>query len=76
MLGVVVAVAIAGGGCQTKRQAITAAVIGTGVAAIGGYGMYEERNDDGGPAPVFPVMVLVGGLTAIFSAINAIAIDD
>ena len=65
-------------GCQTKRQCIVIGGAGLAAAAVGGYVTYDARNDDEGPPIIFPLGVLLGGVTVIMSAIQygALAAED
>lgn len=60
-------------GCQTKTQCGVGIGVGTAIAVVG-LVSYDSRNEDPGTA-IIPFAVVAGGLVAVFSAINLVALS-
>ena len=74
MRALILIAALAGGACQSQRQAWIVTGIAGGVAGFGGYYVYDDRNneneDEGTLIPLG--LLVVGGVTAVFSLIDAL----
>ncbi len=77
-IAALISVALLGGGCQTARQSWICAGAGLGIAAVGGLAISaasgDEEATDLNTAGLF--LLASGGLMAVFSAINAVAVGD
>ena len=73
MRALALATALMTAGCQTKTQCGIG--IGVGAAlAVAGLVSYDARNDDPGTA-IIPSVVVAGGLVAVLSTVNLIALS-